>query len=1004
MATEAKRGFWQKCRVCFRWTRISLWLVILGLLGALVYLNQIGLPDFLKRPLLARLQEEGVALEFRRLYLHWTHGFVADQVRFGAATEAAAPHLLAQEARIKLSLRALLRGQVQVEALGVQDGRLEWRPTATNEVLRALTVENIQAQLRFLPNNQWRLDDLRARFAGADFRVTANLTNAAAIRDWDFLKGQPGAPSTGPSRWPARLQKLADTLAAITFKTPPEITLVIEGDARVLSSFAFRLNITAPEAKTPWGDFAQVEFDSRLFAAGTNDFGRADINLVAARARTPWATTTNLDLQLRLQALTPLSERVAAALTLRAAGAATPWATAVRPQLKANWIHLTTNAVPESGRIELSAASAATRWAQGSGLDLSLVLSPATNPPVAEVAPGWITNLWPYQLAWSCRARAAKAREFLAENLVSEGRWAAPELSIAKLYADLYRGGCDVAGTLDVGTREVNFTTALDFDVKPLVVLLPLPAQQWFDQFSWSRAPQIRCAGALVLPAATNAPADWLPQLLPTLRLAGELSATRSAFREVAVDSLRSRFTCTNLVWRLPDFELASPAGGLRFDHIGNATTHEFYFRLHSTLTPEFVRPLLSARELELVNLAQFGAAPVIEGELWGNWSDWERIGFRGRLALTNSSLRGQFADAAVAAVNYTNRVAEFLGLRVWSGAQTLMADAVVADFNALRVYFTNGLATADPRFVTRAIGPMVDRVMTPYHFLSPPTATVNGYAPMRNPHDADLRFEGGGGPFECLKFKVPRVDGLVHWHDDHLILTNLVTDGYGGRTVGWAQFTFGDHGGAEFTFGAAATNVNLRALMTDLGSATNSALEGVLDGQFTVTDAHTGRTDSWNGFGQAALRDGLIWSIPIFGVLSQPLDAVMPGVGRSRISNVGATFVLTNSVLYSEDLEMRGPTMRLQYRGTADFAGNVNARVTAEPLRDTPIVGPVVNLALWPVTKLFEYKITGTLANPKSEPLYVPARVLLMPLRPFRTLEELFPAALGTNAPARQP
>jgi hypothetical protein len=65
-------------------------------------------------------------------------------------------------------------------------------------------------------------------------------------------------------------------------------------------------------------------------------------------------------------------------------------------------------------------------------------------------------------------------------------------------------------------------------------------------------------------------------------------------------------------------------------------------------------------------------------------------------------------------------------------------------------------------------------------------------------------------------------------------------------------------------------------------------------------------------------------------------------------------------------------------------------------------VLGPVVNLALWPVTKFFEYKITGTLAEPKSEPLYVPARVLLMPLHPFRTLEDLFPATVMTNAPAR--
>ena len=48
----------------------------------------------------------------------------------------------------------------------------------------------------------------------------------------------------------------------------------------------------------------------------------------------------------------------------------------------------------------------------------------------------------------------------------------------------------------------------------------------------------------------------------------------------------------------------------------------------------------------------------------------------------------------------------------------------------------------------------------------------------------------------------------------------------------------------------------------------------------------------------------------------------------------------------------------------------------------------------LWPVSKLFEYQITGTLENPKSEPVYVLPKLLLMPLHPIRSLlEEILPS-----------
>jgi len=183
-------------------------------------------------------------------------------------------------------------------------------------------------------------------------------------------------------------------------------------------------------------------------------------------------------------------------------------------------------------------------------------------------------------------------------------------------------------------------------------------------------------------------------------------------------------------------------------------------------------------------------------------------------------------------------------------------------------------------------------------------------------------------------------------------------------------------------------TNTNLRLLMADLYAPTNN-LDGRFNLNLVVTDADTVDPLSWNGFGHVQLRDGLIWDIPIFGVLSSPLDAVVPGLGHSRVAKASARFVIDHSVIRSDDLEMRAPTMRLQYHGTVDFSGQVKARVTAEPLRDTPLIGPIMNLTFRPMAKLLEYKVSGHLAEPTLEPVYIP-KFLLLPLNPLRSLEEL--------------
>jgi hypothetical protein len=134
--------------------------------------------------------------------------------------------------------------------------------------------------------------------------------------------------------------------------------------------------------------------------------------------------------------------------------------------------------------------------------------------------------------------------------------------------------------------------------------------------------------------------------------------------------------------------------------------------------------------------------------------------------------------------------------------------------------------------------------------------------------------------------------------------------------------------------------------------------------------------------------------------VLSKPLDSIVPGLGNSRFTEAKAKFKITDSVIHSDDLEMRAPAMRLQYNGQVALDGRVDARVEAELLRDTWLIGRVVSLALWPVTKMLEFKITGTLDTPKSEPVYIP-KLFLAPLSPFQTLEDLFSTGpKRTNTP----
>ncbi len=376
------------------------------------------------------------------------------------------------------------------------------------------------------------------------------------------------------------------------------------------------------------------------------------------------------------------------------------------------------------------------------------------------------------------------------------------------------------------------------------------------------------------------------------------------------------------------------------------------------------------------------------------------------QVTLTNFTFRGQTASSFHTQLEYTNHVLKLIAPHAERGAEIASADLVSVNFDTQKVFLTNGWSTTDPQVIADAIGPKIGSHFEPYHFFKPPKVHVNGTIPFHDDGRADLVFDGDGGPFHWWKFTVPRISGQVHWLDEKLLLNNVHATFYGGTADGHAAFDFSPNEGTDFQFNAAVTNANLRLLMADLSKHTNR-LEGTLAGLWVVTSANSEHKQSWQGYGHLSLRDGLIWDIPIFGVLSPALDGIIPGLGSSRASEGSAAFTITNSVVYSDNLELRSPVMRLQYQGTVDFKGEVNAQVEAELLRDAWVIGRAVSVALWPVSKLFEYQVTGTLAVPKIEPLYVIPKLLLMPLHPFRTLKDLLPPAFdstSTNAPAGSP
>ena len=968
-------------------------MLLLLLLGAVVYVNQIGLPDFVKRPLLARLREHGLELQFSRLRLRWYQGVVAENVRFGQADEAQGPKLELREVQVQLNGKALRRFQLQVDALVLHQGRLTWPVVEMNLPPRQLAVENIQTELRFLPHDEWLLEHFTARVAGATVQVTGTVTNASAVRDWKWLRGEPGGVRTA-SVWRERLRVLADALDRIRFSSPPELRLDIRGDALDLQSFTVRLLAAAPGAETPWGAVAQGRFTARVFPPTTNGVAQAEIVLESAGATTRWAAITNFALHARLTSSVEESNLIRGELRISADDARTPWAEGSNAVFTGRWTHSLANPVPLWGEGKLECGGVMTEWAQAGHFqlagDMSRLSARQTMP--ADASWGAWTNLQPYQVNWECHVEALVTSKLRAAEVSGSGSWAAPRLTVTNLAMTTGAGRANGHAELDVASRAARGAIESDIEPRELAPLLAESGKKWLEEISWRKAPRLKTEATVVLPAWTNREPDWRGEVLPTLSVQGEAQFEQGVtFRRVDFSKLETRFAYANQAWRIADLVASRPEGQLKGMLAADGKTKEFYASVASTIDPLAARPLLEEGAQHACDLLTLGEPPWIEGEVWGRWDEPERVGFKSRIALSNFSFQGESFTGLQTELQYTNRVLQVFNLRAQRGTERVTADGLTADFNAQFVYLTNGFSTAQPMVIARTIGPHIGRAIEAYQFLKPPTAKVYGTIPMHGDDGADLHFDLDGGPFHWWKFNLPRVAGHVHWAGETLSLQDVRADFYGGQAAGSAGFAFQPKRETAFRFALATTNVQFHALMTDLSEHTNH-LEGWLGGTLVVTNATTADWRTVHGYGNAELRDGLIWDIPLFGIFSPVLNGIVPGLGNSRATAAACSFGITNGVLRTQDLEIRTGTMRMAYRGTVDLESRVNARVEAQLLRDVWLVGPLVSTVFWPVTKVFEYKVNGTLGEPRTEPVFLIPKLMLLPLHPIRTLKGLFP------------
>ncbi len=1025
-------------RRIFRWCRRSSLLGLLVLIlagGAFLYVNKVGIPDFAKGPILAQLRERGVELEFGRMRFRIGRGIVAEHVNLGRAGQRVAEQFYADQVLLKFNNRSLLRLRPEVESLRLSAGRLVYPLAAlTNEAVVKVVIDDLEAGLRLVDTNNWVLDHLSGRALGAEFSASGSVTNVSVWRRSKVASSM---------AWQRVVHQIVQQLESMQFSGMPKLELDFLVDARAPERSSAEVRLTAPGAESPQGGFMMLDWKARLNRpSGTNGLLSIETRLEARGARAAGGELTGLLVLAAWQQpptnqppqqiawtveVQDLDSRWGSIQNLHATGQSYPTNTVESegtPASRRNWTQFSATATgmtsrwvsAASPRISASAWHSWTHWdrmefvvdalqtvgaftqrgvAQSVSVD-SLRLSGWTTPRQPPWGP---TNNWG---PWAIVAPYAMAAELAVTNVrhstleLKSGRvavdWSAPEVSLREF--ELRTAAGMLAGSAHLGVDSREATAHLDSWADPRVVLpfLTTNASRWLRQFEWAtnQAPEIHADGRIHLPAWTDSTPDWRREVQPTVQLVGDFRGTNVAFRGLPADRGYGRFSYTNRIWHLPSVLVERPEGRLEFGYTGDERSRNYHFSGVSSLDLRIVRSLLEQethrRAMDQVSLP---VPPTLQGDVWGRWRSPELTSFKVQIAATNVGWRREVADSLSGEISYTNRQVLFRDVIVRQAPGEVRADGGLFDMDRQLIRITNGVSTVLPEHVTRLIGPKVARWLEPYVFRKPPRVVMNGVLPTRGKTGTDARWEITGEDFQWWKLRAPAIQATLVTKDSLIQLTNLQAHLYGGRLVGELHFDVSPPEGTTIGFTLAVTNADLRPLMMDILPKTNR-LEGRATAVVNIDSANSWETNSWQGHGWIKLEEGFLWDFPLFGVFSPILNGLSPGSGQGRFSQGQGHFVLTNSVLRSDDLELRSSAVRLHYSGILRLDTTLEARMEADLLKDAPLVGPVLNLALAPFTRLFGYRVTGKLAKPETEPIYIP-RLLMVPLHPFRTLKNLF-------------
>jgi len=554
---------------------------------------------------------------------------------------------------------------------------------------------------------------------------------------------------------------------------------------------------------------------------------------------------------------------------------------------------------------------------------------------------------------FSLRSGKILAKDWRLEEVEMHGQYVDDLLRVPRVFLKDATGALEASLEWSKADGAVDSAVLSTLDPTPFLRLLAGKSGAW-ESLAFSKPPQVE-ARIMAKTGAGN----------PEIRVTGMAFAPAVAFKGTDFRDMGCHFAWKDGVVYARDVKFSVGRGA--FDGQIWVAPGDFRLLARNSIAPTSLLGLFDPKTREFLARMEFDDLPDVSVSLRGTKLDFANIRGTGHLKLGRTAMRGSWLDSAEADFEIGDRCVtyrDFL-IRTGNGRGT---GSFAYDVGMQEARLTDIHSTLVPHDVLLWIDPKIAEAVKPYRFRAPPSATVQGKVHLKDAtkNNLAIRVESAEGlDYDLLgrTLRFGKTSAVVN-----VVGTKVNAD------IRKAALMGGDMNlkavvsidAKDPTFGADVklSRVNF-AQLTKLYFDYDDS-KGVMSGNYKF-QARMGQENLMRGSGNIRVEEGNVFAIPVLGPFSEILGAILPGVGYQTARVATADFTAANEIINTKNLVIEGAGFSMFGAGDIHFMTSrldMSMRINA---RGIP------GIVFYPVSKLFEYVSTGTVADPAWRPKIIP-------------------------------